>query len=57
MNNLNNLPDDHFFFSLESVAEGHPDKMCDSFSDSILDACLQQDPNAKVAIEAFTTYI
>ena len=28
--------------------------MCDSFSDSILDACLQQDPNAKVAIEAVT---
>ena len=54
MNNLNNLPDDHFFFSSESVTEGHPDKMCDSFSDSILDACLQQDPNAKVAIEAVT---
>ena len=54
MKNLNNLPDDHFFFSSESVTEGHPDKMCDSFSDSILDACLQQDPNAKVAIEAMT---
>ena len=54
MKNLNNLPDDHFFFSSESVTEGHPDKMCDSFSDSILDACLQQDPNAKAAIEAVT---
>lgn len=42
----------HFFFSSESVTEGHPDKMCDSFSDSILDACLEQDPKSKVAIEA-----
>lgn len=41
-----------FFFSSESVTEGHPDKLCDSLSDSILDACLAQDPRAKVAIEA-----
>jgi S-adenosylmethionine synthetase len=41
----------HFFFSSESVTEGHPDKICDSVSDSILDACLIQDPASKVAIE------
>lgn len=41
-----------FFFSSESVTEGHPDKLCDSLSDTILDACLAQDPKAKVAIEA-----
>lgn len=43
---------DTFFFSSESVTEGHPDKLCDSLSDSILDACLAQDPLSKVAIEA-----
>lgn len=48
------VPDDHFLFSSESVTEGHPDKMCDSFSDAILDACLEQDPNSKVACEAVT---
>ena len=42
----------HFFFSSESVTEGHPDKLCDILSDSILDACLTKDPNAKVAIES-----
>ena len=42
----------HFFFSSESVTEGHPDKLCDILSDSILDACLSKDPNAKVAIES-----
>ena len=41
----------HYFFSSESVTEGHPDKICDIISDSILDACLSQDPNSKVAIE------
>jgi len=34
------------------VTEGHPDKLCDSLSDSILDACFQQDPNSKVACES-----
>ena len=48
---MQNLEEGHFFFSSESVTEGHPDKMCDLISDSILDACLQQDPNSKVAIE------
>ena len=41
----------HYFFSSESVTEGHPDKICDIISDSILDACLTQDPNSKVAVE------
>ena len=39
------------FFTSESVTEGHPDKMCDQISDAILDAILQQDPNARVACE------
>ena len=39
------------FFASESVTEGHPDKMCDQISDAILDAILQQDPNARVACE------
>ena len=46
------LKEGHFFFSSESVTEGHPDKLCDLLSDSILDACLAQDPHAKVAIES-----
>lgn len=41
----------NFLFTSESVGEGHPDKMCDQISDAILDAHLQQDPNAKVACE------
>lgn len=40
-----------FYFSSESVGEGHPDKLCDQVSDAILDACLTQDPHCKVAIE------
>lgn len=44
------VPDDHFLFSSESVTEGHSDKMCDSFSDVILDASLEQAPNSKVAV-------
>ncbi len=41
----------NFFFTSESVTEGHPDKMCDVISDTILDACLEQDPNSRVACE------
>uniref|UniRef100_A0A914RU39 S-adenosylmethionine synthetase N-terminal domain-containing protein n=1 Tax=Parascaris equorum TaxID=6256 RepID=A0A914RU39_PAREQ len=41
--------DQRFLFTSESVSEGHPDKMCDIISDSVLDAHLAQDPNAKVA--------
>src|SRR3954447_21655855 len=40
-----------FVFSSESVGEGHPDKVADLISDSILDACLAQDPNSRVACE------
>ncbi|XP_039443114.1 S-adenosylmethionine synthase isoform X3 [Culex pipiens pallens] len=43
-----------FLFTSESVGEGHPDKMCDQISDAILDAHLQQDPNAKVACETIS---
>lgn len=40
-----------FLFSSESVNEGHPDKLCDQVSDSVLDACLAVDPHSKVACE------
>lgn len=39
------------FFTSESVTKGHPDKICDQISDSVLDAILAQDPNARVACE------
>ena len=42
-------------FSSESVTEGHPDKICDQISDSILDAILAQDPQARVAVETMVT--
>lgn len=41
-------------FTSESVTEGHPDKICDQVSDGILDACLQQDPDSRVAVECLT---
>ena len=41
----------HFLFTSESVAEGHPDKLCDQVSDAVLDACLAQDPLSRVACE------
>lgn len=41
----------NFVFSSESVAEGHPDKVSDYISDSVLDACLEQDPTSRVACE------
>jgi S-adenosylmethionine synthetase len=44
-----------FFFSSESVSEGHPDKVCDAISDSVLDAIYKQDPEARVACETFVT--
>jgi len=43
-----------FLFSSESVNEGHPDKICDQVSDSVLDACLATDPKSKVACETVT---
>ncbi|NWG18663.1 MAG: methionine adenosyltransferase [Chloroflexi bacterium] len=45
----------HYVFTSESVSEGHPDKMCDQISDAVLDAILEQDPNARVACETSTT--
>ena len=42
-------------FTSESVTEGHPDKICDAISDSILDAMLEQDANARVAVETMVT--
>ena len=42
-------------FTSESVTEGHPDKVCDRISDSILDAILAQDPAAHVAVETMAT--
>lgn len=44
-----------FFFTSESVSEGHPDKVSDAISDGILDAIYAQDPNARVACETFVT--
>jgi S-adenosylmethionine synthetase len=44
-----------YLFTSESVSEGHPDKICDQVSDGILDACLANDPDSRVACETFTT--
>ena len=44
-----------FIFTSESVTEGHPDKICDRISDSILDEFLRNDPDARVAVEVMTT--
>ena len=42
-------------FTSESVSEGHPDKVCDQISDAVLDACLKDDPNSRVACECLAT--
>jgi S-adenosylmethionine synthetase len=44
-----------YFFTSESVGEGHPDKLCDQVSDAILDACLKEDPQSRVACETFAS--
>ena len=44
-----------YFFTSESVGEGHPDKLCDQVSDAILDACLKDDPQSRVACETFAS--
>jgi S-adenosylmethionine synthetase len=44
-----------YFFTSESVSEGHPDKLCDQISDAILDACLKDDPRSRVACETFAS--
>ena len=43
----------NYIFSSESVGEGHPDKVCDTISDAVLDACLKQDPHSRVACETY----
>lgn len=45
----------NYYFTSESVTEGHPDKLCDYISDSILDAYLTIDENARVAVETFAS--
>ena len=45
----------HYLFTSESVTEGHPDKICDLVSDSILDEMITNDPDSRVAVEALTT--
>ncbi len=45
---------ENFFFTSESVTEGHPDKICDQISDAILDAIYKDDPQARVAVECLT---
>jgi S-adenosylmethionine synthetase len=47
------MPRRRFIFSSESVGEGHPDKVCDTISDAVLDACLAQDPKSRVACETY----
>lgn len=44
-----------YLFSSESVTEGHPDKVCDLISDTILDECLKKDENSRVAVETFAS--
>lgn len=45
----------NYFFTSESVTEGHPDKICDQISDAVLDAVLRDDPNGACCCEVFTT--
>ena len=46
---------DNCILTAESVTEGHPDKLCDTIADSVLDACLENDPAARVACEVMAT--
>ena len=46
---------DKYILTAESVTAGHPDKLCDTIADSVLDACLKEDPNARVACEVLAT--
>ncbi len=43
----------NYIFSSESVGEGHPDKVCDTISDAVLDACLAEDKFSRVACETY----
>ena len=44
-----------YLFTSESVTQGHPDKVCDLISDTILDECIKQDENSRVAVETFAS--
>ncbi len=46
---------DRYIFSSESVTEGHPDKVCDLISDTVLDSVLKDDPEGRVACETYAT--
>lgn len=46
---------DKYILTAESVTEGHPDKLCDTIADAVLDACLLHDPSAHVACEVMAT--
>jgi len=48
------MQSDKYLFTSESVTEGHPDKLCDQVSDAVVDACLEQDVNSRVACESAT---
>ena len=52
---MSNKKKGKWLFTSESVTEGHPDKVCDQISDSVLDAILEQDPMARVACETACT--
>jgi S-adenosylmethionine synthetase len=52
---IGTLSKSHFFFTSESVTEGHPDKISDQISDAILDAIIAQDPTSRVACETLVT--
>ncbi len=52
---MRHVSDKGRLFTSESVTEGHPDKICDAISDSVLDALLEQDPTSRVAVETLVT--
>ena len=49
------MPEREYLFTSESVTEGHPDKVADQFSDTVLDAVLADDPHGRVACETLVT--
>ena len=53
--NITFMRSPRFFYTSESVTEGHPDKMCDQISDAVLDALLAKDPMSRVACDIART--
>ena len=49
------MPSSEYLFTSESVSEGHPDKLCDLISDTIVDAYLTVEPQSRVAVETMAT--